>query len=162
MVDCSTGAPLPDYWTALVWATTMGRGVLEATVGAGANTNTSAVRVYAHCTAGAANAKPGSVTVLVINLGSSHTNVSFAGAAAAGATRQFVISPSADANASLTGQAGLMGTGAELNGRPLVLGKGGIVPAIEGATVESPNSVLVPATSVAFFVLDNAEHPACN
>ena len=43
----------------------------------------------------------------------------------------------------------------------MVLGEGGAVPAIEGAAVEMPNSVRVPATSVAFYVLDNAEHPAC-
>ena len=27
LMDCSTGAPLPDYWAGLVWATTMGERV---------------------------------------------------------------------------------------------------------------------------------------
>ena len=36
LVDCSPGVPLPDYYTALVWARTMGTTVLDVHASASA------------------------------------------------------------------------------------------------------------------------------
>jgi heparanase 1 len=170
LLDCSTGAPLPDFYTALSWSTTMGRGVLGASLvdgggggGGGAAANAdggSSVRVYAHCTAAAAKAKPGAVTVLVINVGNKGTRVSFADASLGDVTTEYVLAPSDDPASSLIGTTGLLGTGAKLNGELLVLGAGGAVPLIVGKAVGSP-TVIVPATSIAFLVLEDAQHPAC-
>merc|ERR1719253_62453 len=68
LVDCSTGTPLPDYYTALVWTQTMGAVVLNAEP---APTSKSAIRVYAHCTSGTEPSSPkkGSVTLAVVNIG---------------------------------------------------------------------------------------------
>jgi heparanase 1 len=169
MLDCSTGAPLPDYYTALAFTTVMGQRVLGARVaglgvagaggGAALGGAASSVRTYAHCAAPAAAAgKAGAVAVLVINLSQNSTTVSFADGAVV--TTEYVLSPSADPKSSLIDATGLLGTGVELNGELLALGANGAVPAIEGKAVGSAHAT-VPATSIAFLVLADAEHPAC-
>jgi heparanase 1 len=64
LLDDDTLAPRPDYWTAVLWRRLIGARVLEASAG-----GDSLLRVYAHCTrAGAPDARPGAVTLAVINL----------------------------------------------------------------------------------------------
>jgi len=161
MVDCITGSPLPDFYTALLWAMTMGPTVLDSTAVATAGgkappAETSAIRVYAQCST---SGPQGSVTVLAINLGSNTTVVHF-GAAGGGVVEEYVLTPSGDAAASLSGVAGLMGTNAELNGALLKLGAGGALPAVVPAAKQAADAT-APPTSVAFFVLPQAKHPAC-
>ena len=160
LVDCATGVPLPDFYTALVWTRTMGTTVLDVTATAKMTilpSENSSVRVYAHCTAPSESpAVPqGAVTVLVINLSNHSTTVHF-GASGVQA-RQYVLSPGT-ASGSITGLGGLLGTVAQLNGKLLLLQSDGTVPPIEPEAVVT---TVVPATSVAFFVLPSAKHPRC-
>jgi heparanase 1 len=157
LVDCSTGAPLPDFWTGLVWATTMGPGVLSASVAGGGDGN-GTVRVYAHCTARGevADVPAGAVTALVINLGARSTRATFGSEV----TRRYVLTPSVQAGSSLSPHTGLLGTGIELNGALLRLSAAGAVPTIAGEPVGADRAT-VPPTSVAFFVLAKAGHPGC-
>jgi hypothetical protein len=71
--------------------------------------------------------------------------------------RQYVLSPGT-ASGSITGLGGLLGTVAQLNGKLLLLQSDGTVPPIEPEAVVT---TVVPATSVAFFVLPSAKHPRC-
>ena len=131
MLDCATGAPLPDYYTALLWARTMGPavlGVAASAVAAGGGVvpvpaETSAIRVYAHCTTKGARTAAGSVTVLTINLGGTPTALHLP-AAALVAVEEYVLTPSPAAAGSLSGVGGLMGTGPLSRFRPpgIVLG----------------------------------------
>ena len=171
LVDCSTGAPLPDFFTALAFATAMGQTVLSAsktveTVAAAAPSG-SRVRVYAHCTAGgeldAAGDGKGSVSVLVINLSDSPASLRFdTSTLAGGATRGYVLEPSADAAASITKQAGLLGTGVLLNGKPLSAAPDGTVEPLVPAKLGGADSVVQPAHSVGFYVFASAGRAECS
>jgi heparanase 1 len=172
LVDCSTGAPLPDYWTALLWARTMGAAVLETTAtasgggGAVIPPETSSARIYAHCAARASGAPHGAVAILAINLGNASTTLHFDSARFGGAIvtvdaiDAYVLSPSDDVAASLTNSSGLLGTGATLNGKRLVLEADGTAPAFVAAKVAG-GSVMLPSTSIGFYILPDANHPAC-
>jgi len=166
MVDCSTGVPLPDFWTAVLWARTMGQGVLTATTttpgGAAVPAETSSVRVYAHCAAKFDGHPKGSVAILAINLGNTSTTLKLASSAVGGEPIEaYVLGPSDDASKSLTNATGLMGTGVTLNGELLTLGAGGVVPPTFLSAKIVGNSVVIPPTSLAFYVLTGAKHAAC-
>jgi heparanase 1 len=176
MLDCSTGVPLPDFWTALVWARTMGAGVLRAAV---ATDGSSAVRAYAHCAPGV----PGGVTVLLINLSPVVANITLslsAGSAApplhlgttntgtsTGASTDWELSPDPAAGPipgfNLTG---LFGAGLLLNGQALALGPGKAgkqpLPAMEGRPGGGTGSTIaVPPTSILFRTFHDSAAPAC-
>lgn len=156
LVDCSTGVPLPDYWTGLLWASTMGPVVLDTTPAPDAD---ASVRVYGHCTAAAEAAPSGAVTLLVINLGDYPTSVEVPSSLGP-ISRKYVLSPSQDPASSIIDETGLLGTGIELNGKVLELDSSGAVPDLAGASVGAA-SVSVPATSIAFLILDKADHADC-
>jgi hypothetical protein len=64
LIDEATLTPRPDYWTAVLWRRLIGVRVLDARSGAD-----SRFRVYAHCARpGAPDARPGAVTLVVLNL----------------------------------------------------------------------------------------------
>jgi len=64
MLDEATLNPRPDYWNALLWKRHMGENVFFVK-----STLPDTVRVYSHCTSKShPRFKPGSITVLVINL----------------------------------------------------------------------------------------------
>ena len=150
----------------------MGPRVLEVELAA--VSSTSSVKVYAHCTAvgvagnndadstgsGGSGGSGGSVTVLVINLSNVTTVVSLG--ASSVITQEYVLTPSDDASSSLTGEAGVMGTGIVLNGKELRVGDDGSIPAVakQGRAV-GKGETSIPPTSVSFLVMAGAGHPAC-
>jgi len=150
-VDCSTGTPLPDYWTALTFATVMGTRVLTPTP---TNTQNSSVKIYSHC----AKQKGGAVVALVINLSGNPTNIS--ATSLGNIADAYVLSPSDDAAASLTNATGLLGTGILLNGDALGLSPDGSVPEIKSRAINAPAAQLAPR-SIGFFVFADAKAPAC-
>jgi len=158
LVDCSTGVPLPDYYTALVWAQTMGPIVLNALPAA---TKTSVVRVYAHCTAASEPSAPkkGSVTMLVVNLGNANTTIDVP-SHLGHITQQYVLSPSHVAAHSIIKATGILGTGVLLNGNLLKLNSDGTLPLLSGVSSDATKAI-VPATSIAFLVLGQAGHADC-
>ena len=162
LLDCSSGEPLPDFFTALVWTRTMGVHVLAASaVSTGAVAES--VRAYAHCTAASesSTATPGAVTVLLINPSNASLAVHFE-ASLGGAARAYVLEPSADAASSLTGQGGVLGTGATLNGVLLRVGADGTVPSLRPAELGGVSDVLVPSSAVAFYIFPDAKHSDCS
>jgi heparanase 1 len=172
MVDCSTGAPLPDYFTALLWARTMGPNVLSSAAtdkvtGKPQPPETSAMRIYAHCTnKGTAmySDTSGGVTILAINLGDTPSTLHFP-AVLGEVVHEYILTPSSDASSSLSGLEGLLSTVALLNGTPLRIEHDGSVPSMPPVihTQAGPGgaSVIAPPTSVGFFVLPNAKYAGC-
>lgn len=158
LVDCSTGTPLPDYYTALVWTQTMGAVVLNAEP---APTSKSAIRVYAHCTSGTEPSSPkkGSVTLAVVNIGESKT-VLHVPAHLGSITQKYVLSASDDPAHSLIKSTGLLGTAVLLNGKVLELNSDGTVPKLSGTSVGTKEAT-IPKTSIAFLVLGDAGHADC-
>ena len=159
LLDCSTGAPLPDFYVALAFSQLMGRGVLHTSVlvnGTSAlprsHTNGGVVRAYTHCS----HSADGGVTVLVINLANTSTMVHLE------STIEHAYVLTADtASASLTGEGGLLGTSLRLNGVRLVPQPDGTVPPLTPRLVHNSRSSRVPAQSLSFLVLPNAKHSEC-
>jgi len=153
LVDCSTGTPLPDFWTALVWGTTMGSTVLDASV---QTPHSTAIRAYAHC---AAHHK-GAVTVLLINLASVAVNVSLTLPGASDSQLEFHLEQVASSSV-LYNATGLLGTKVSLNGQLLQLEGDGKVPSLQGMQSLKTDVVHLAAESVAFVTLSNHHFAAC-
>ena len=162
MVDCATYAPLPDYYSAILWTELMGTTALAAT------STSPSVRAYAHCspssgpssgedgkpTAGdgtAGGGSTGGVTGLLLNLDNSTTrNVTLNGFSAAAPRVEW----------HLTGPGGAGSPKMALNGKLLVAKVAGTeyeLPSLVGRAVPpSPQAAVVvemaPA-SIAFVKL---------
>jgi heparanase 1 len=167
MIDCSTYEPLPDYYTSILWSSTMGAKVLMAST----NDTTSMLRAYAHCTTARRSklipdlpgALPsGSVTLLLLNL-NQDTNVTVSGLS----LQQTWLDGTASASAvryeyHLTaGSDGLGGTGTTLNGQPLRMGGDFTLPEMPTRTAKASDSVVLAPASIAFIVLPDANAAAC-
>ena len=134
ILDCATGTPLPDYWTATLWNWMVGPTVLSVTIGqvaaeleSGGDSN---LRVYAHCTA-KDNGLGGGVTLIVLNLADEDVTVSVPPPLTKDApTYMWQLAPE-DKAGPVGGGSGLDGTGITLNGHPLRL--------IENNTYPSPS-----------------------
>ena len=150
LLDCSTGSPLPDYYTALLFAKLMGRTVLSASV---STARATAVRVYAHC-----GHVSGTIALLLINLssrgGTTVTPKLESGQPLLGPRHEFRLEPS-NHSSPLLNATGLLGTGALLNGKLLVDGEADI----SGRPAAGPISL--PAMSILFAVTSSPEAEAC-
>lgn len=158
MVDCSTGEPLPDFWSGVAWAQTVGRGVLSATT---KPTSNGTLRVYAHC---ANDGGKGGVTVVAINLGTSPSNITLddaPGQLKSSQRSEFRLS-AVDAPTRLFNGTGLLGTGIALNGKTIALTDSGDVPVLVGAQVEAGGPVQVAPQSIVFAVFADANAKACS
>jgi hypothetical protein len=165
LVDCLTGTPLPDFYTALLWTHTMGPVALEVqlTDPSGALVGDDAVvRAAAHCVASGESTQnaDGGVAVLMINL-SNRSTVAHFPPALGGVKRAYILEASEDPADSLTEAVGLLGTGIRLNGLLLRTASDGTVPRPKPASVAGGFSVTLPAQSIAFYILPAAQHPAC-
>jgi hypothetical protein len=165
LVDCSTGTPLPDFYTALMFTHVMGTTVLgiELRDSTGAKMGDgSVVRAYAHCLApkeSAATAK-GGVAMLIINLSNRSTMAHFDETVGALA-REYVLEASDNAAVSLTGIAGLLGTAVTLNGELLRTAADGVVPRPTPRVAINASRARLPAHSIGFFVFPKASFADC-
>ena len=137
LIDEETLEPRPDYWAALLWRRLMGTTVLEA-----GPSPEAGVHVYAHCLAG----KPGGVAMLAVNTDRS-------------ASRAVTVEVRGERYA-LTSAEGLLSHSVELNGKALVLGKDGALPAIEGVPTQA-GPVTLPPASIAFLAFAGAGNASC-
>ncbi len=137
LVDEETLEPRPSYWTALLWRRLMGTTVLDA-----GRSPAQGVHVYAHCLTG----KPGGVALLAV-----HTN--------RGASQDIAV-PLRGERYTLASAEGLLAHRIELNGKTLVLGKDGALPAIHGVAAARGTTTLPPA-SITFLALADAGNAAC-
>jgi hypothetical protein len=191
LVDCSTGAPLPDYWSLLLWTRLTSPTVLSAkaaaiktTKGAGGSSAgngkqedvRSNLRLYAHCTPRTAlsdlvaarrdaRAMSRQATLVAINLGSEHIEIeldTFDGNATL-----WQLTPSNEPG--IDPATGLNGTGVSINGRPLHLQLNGSVPDLQMfahvVTADGSSSgaqVELAAHSISFVVYrDSSESHRC-
>ena len=144
----------------------MGQAVLDATAtattsGAALPAETSSLRVYAHCTTNrnTNHQREGAVTVLAINLGNRSSRLHFA-PSLGDEVHAYVLTPS-EGGGSLSGKAGLLGTGVLLNAERLALGAGGELPAMAPVVGSAAEAAVVPPTAVGFYVLPGAAHAGC-
>ncbi|MEQ9497507.1 MAG: hypothetical protein RIT81_11625 [Deltaproteobacteria bacterium] len=137
--------PNPDYFSSVLWKRTMGTRALDAKV-----LSDLRLRVYAHCARGHGS---GAVAVVALNLdeerGAFFTLEGIEG------SKIFAYRLSAPSDASRE---------IHLDGVPLRVSADGALPAldpVEETTDADAPELYVPASSYAFFVLPDADAPAC-
>lgn len=136
--------PRPDYFASVLWKRLMGSTVLGLDLG-----RERTLRAYAHCAAGV----EGGVTVVLVNPDPER-----------GAFAQLEGLSAARARAYRL-QAVDGGRASTLGGRPLAVEDDGALPPMTGVLERlDPSSpeLYLPASSYGFFVLEDAEHPACS
>lgn len=153
MLDCATGAPLPDYWTAIAFGQLMGQAVLQASV---TTQNSSAIRAYAHCTTNSTS----SLTVLIVNLARQTVKVELEFSTTAvgrlDTQSEYHLEQSPDPSV-LYNATGMLGTGVQLNGELLRLGADGSVPVLTAVDAQQVGQVQVGPESVTFVVVKGGQ-----
>ncbi|HEY6489681.1 MAG: hypothetical protein WCC26_07910 [Terracidiphilus sp.] len=136
LLDESTLAPRPDYWSALLWRRLMGTTVLDPQ-----SSSQPGLRLYAHCLRN----HPGGVAVLAIN---------------ADKTIAHDLSLHAKSTRYVLTSQDLMSPTVQLNGVELALTGSGDLPALNGATQAAGDIQLAPA-SITFLAVPGAHNAAC-
>ena len=136
LLDETTFAPRPNYWTAIVWGKLMGTTVLKPDINAPAN-----VYVYAHCLRN----RPGGVAVLVVN---------------ADRQKGSEINFSSEAERYILTAHQLEDTTIQLNGASLQLNSADDVPQLSGEVVRAGRITFVPL-SITFLAIPSANNSSC-
>lgn len=136
LLDEDTYTPRPDYWAALLWHRMMGTTVLNSEAA-----QTSGLYVYAQCLRN----QPGGVAILAINADKSASHD--------------IALPKASLRYTLASD-NLTSTQISLNGVDLMLDSKGSLPTLTGTPTPAGNLTL-PATTITFFEVANANNPAC-
>ncbi len=136
LIDETTLTPRPNYWSALLWHTLMGRTVLDA-----GPSPAPAVHLYAQCL----RDQPGGVALLAINADreASHD----------------LAAPLPSSRYTLTAKE-LLGNSVELNGTELKLGAQDALPKMTGKPAPAGPIALAPA-SITFLAFPNAGNASC-
>jgi heparanase 1 len=150
LIDRPDFDPRPDYWASLLWKRLMGDRVLAV----GNPHEGKRLRAYAHCTPQGGEIRPGSVTVLLLNLNLTEPIrvglADFPGRA----LREYLV------EATDLGSADV-----KLNGGVLRAGDAGELPElryVSRTTVAKKTPVLeIPPRAYAFVVIEDAGAPAC-
>ena len=142
LLDCSTGKPLPDYWSSLLFSSLTSERVL------------STLRIYAQCSNQLLAKSGHGVTVVLLNLALDALSVKLVDGA-----KLWQLTPLEEPGLG-TG-VGLNGTIAMLNGEVLQLGADGIVPdLVANGKVVGGEVVTLPPTSITFAMIP-VNAPAC-
>jgi hypothetical protein len=134
LIDEHTLQPNPNYWAAYLWNRLMGTTVLEAPASPSGD-----LRLYAQCLKGSS----GGVAVAAVNFGESARNLSqLEGADAWVMTAQPLDSETV-----------------RVNGRVPAMDDDGSVSGLTSVSARADHTI--PARSVAFYAVRNADNPAC-
>jgi len=137
LIDESTLAPRPNYWSAVLWRRLMGTTVLEA-----GQSPSPDLHLYAHCLRN----HSGGVAILAINADKSSAHD--------------ISLPKASSRYTLTAH-DLLDHTVLLNGAELNLTADGDLPPLEGAAQPAGAITLSPA-SITFFAIPGARNHACH
>ncbi|XP_052773715.1 heparanase-like isoform X2 [Mya arenaria] len=147
LLDQHTLQPNPDYWLSLLYKTLVGQGVLNVTKPESSGT----LRVYAHCTNTHRSAYPaGSVTLIVLNVGSSEVKVTLPGVPVTSTLHLYWLTPE---EGSLTDQS------VSLNGQPLRVENNKLPDLLIPQKTTAP--VNIPALTFGFIVLPDVNLTIC-
>ena len=146
LVDCSSGTPLPDFYTALIYKRTMGTNVINTTV---STANASAIRSYASC-----KEQGVGLTVLLLNLAEKNVTVQLSyGDESDESTRRvdWVLSGSQDSEKSINHLTGLKSTAVELNGELCVADSDGTIPNLKGSPSSEGWEIELEGLTIGFY-----------
>ncbi|XP_051537657.1 heparanase isoform X2 [Myxocyprinus asiaticus] len=147
--------PLPDYWLSLLYKRLVGPEVLKAEV----HTNSGfkkQIRVYLHCTnRKSTNYRQGAVTLFALNLNKSQATISLPTHISNSTIEAFIL------QAAEPGEEGLYSRSVKLNGKVLTMVDDRTLPPLQGSELPPGEQIQLPGFSFAFYVLTQAQAPAC-
>ena len=137
--------PNPDYWASFVFKQLMGTKVLTYI-------NTAAdnyTRVYAHCTSKHVNYLPGSITVMILNIGDMDSLPFYFTQAK---TIYVYV---------LEGDGSLLSSTVLLNGKRLSLVNDNTLPTLNPVKKNASDGLIITSKTMAFVVLSDANYHYC-
>ncbi|XP_078127873.1 heparanase isoform X3 [Sander vitreus] len=142
--------PLPDYWLSVLYKRLVGPEVLK--VQFSSFTHSKTVRLYLHCS-NRHRYRRGAVTLISLNLGETAASVCLPPLAASRTPHAFVLQSA--------GEGGLYSRSVQLNGVVLKMEDDQTLPDLTGLLLRPSERLQLPAFSLAFFVLTDAQAAAC-
>ncbi|XP_076020221.1 heparanase [Genypterus blacodes] len=145
--------PLPDYWLSVLYKRLVGPEVLE--IEAFSNfLQGKRIRVYLHCS----NRKSygsGAVTLMALNLSGHPARISVPARMSNSTVEAFVL------QSDPPGEEGLCSRSVTLNRELLKMVDDKHLPELKGTSLAPTEYLQIPGFSLAFYVLPNAQAPAC-
>lgn len=147
--------PLPDYWLSVLYKRLVGPEVLRASFLSNHEPRPW-LRVYCHCTnRKSTNYKRGAVTLFALNLSKSNAKISLPSHLVNSSAEAFVL------EAPKPGEQGLLSRSVKLNGLVLKMVDDRTLPELQGVPLHAGDPLSLPGFSFAFYVLTEAQAPAC-
>ncbi|KAK2887911.1 heparanase isoform X1 [Channa argus] len=145
--------PLPDYWLSVLYKRLVGPDVLK--IAAFCDFGCSKrVRLYLHCT-NTKSYRSGAVTLISMNLSKKLARISVPALVSSNTVDAFVL------QSDQPGEAGLNSRSVKLNGQVLKMVDDKTLPDLKGSRLPPAEHLQLPAYSLAFFVLADAQAAAC-
>uniref|UniRef100_A0A3P9DAS1 Heparanase n=1 Tax=Maylandia zebra TaxID=106582 RepID=A0A3P9DAS1_9CICH len=146
--------PLPDYWLSVLYKRLVGLEVLKIQVLSEFG-RSKRVRMYLHCT-NRKSYRRGAVTLMSMNLGKTPARISVPAVFSNSTVEAFVL------ESEQPGEEGLYSRSVKLNGEVLMMVDDKTLPELKGKLLLPARHLQLPAYSLAFFVLPDAQAPACS
>lgn len=152
LVDWSLD-PLPDYWLSLIYKQLVGTKVLNVSTADSDKENEGILRVYMHCTNPTSEIyRKGAVTMFALNLSAQDKEIGLFDPF--NNIIQFLLQPG-------DSEEGLHSQSVKLNGQLLKMVDYKTLPVIKGEALPAGHPIIVPAHAYAFYVVQDANAPAC-
>ncbi|XP_072112435.1 heparanase [Mobula birostris] len=146
--------PLPDYWLSLIYKKLVGIKVLNISSTQSDERNKGTLRVYMHCTNPNSEIyQKGALTMFALNLSIQDKRILLR-FGQFNKIIQFLLQPGDN-------EKGLYSQSVKLNGQILKMVDHKTLPVIKGKALQTTSSVILPAQSYAFYVIQDANAPAC-
>ncbi|XP_033890601.3 heparanase-like isoform X1 [Acipenser ruthenus] len=146
--------PLPDYWLSLLYKKLVGPKVLAATAFTHQGTESKLHRVYMHCTkSNSETSGTGAVTVFALNLSKKTSTIHLPPLLSDKTVVLYLLEPA--------GEDGLHSRSVQLNGKVLKMVDDTTLPVLTGIPLPVGSPLKLPALSFAFYVVKDANAPAC-
>ncbi|CAI5666036.1 unnamed protein product [Oreochromis niloticus] len=146
--------PLPDYWLSVLYKRLVGPEVLKIQVFSEFG-RSKRVRMYLHC-ANRKSYRRGAVTLMSMNLGKTPARISVPAVFSNSTVEAFVL------ESEQPGEEGLYSRSVKLNSEVLMMVDDKTLPELRGKLLLPAHHLQLPAYSLAFFVLPDAQAPACS
>ncbi|XP_062290311.1 heparanase [Scomber scombrus] len=144
--------PLPDYWLSLLYKRLVGPEVLK--IEAFSLGRSKRVRLYLHC-ANRKSYRDGAVTLVSMNLNEKPARICVPALTSSSTVEAFVL------QSEQPGEEGLYSRSVRLNGETLKMVDDETLPDLKGVRLPAAEHLQLPAYSLAFFVLTEAQAAAC-
>uniref|UniRef100_W5N2L0 Heparanase n=1 Tax=Lepisosteus oculatus TaxID=7918 RepID=W5N2L0_LEPOC len=145
--------PLPDFWLSLLYKKLVGPEVLNTTAVTSQGSRTKRLRVYLHCSnRKGQNVEKGAVTLFALNLSKRTARIILPPQISNKTVDLFLLQP---------GEGRIDSRSVLLNGEVLKMVDEKTLPVLKGTPIAAGTPLQLPGLSFAFYVIKDAQVPAC-